>query len=184
MANREPRFALHPATVSDEVLDYSTTEGIKIYKANTTTLPIKFDLSTSKLRLFLETLWTRATTAGWTPIQTFTVRGREYNLLDEYGIITKEVIRADTEEYTAEQNRDAQNAAQLFVYLMNSLTEEAIQTVTIDHEQYTIGDFQDGPLFLKTIIAKSHIDTNATISTVRLRLDNLDAHMEKLDSNI
>ena len=184
MANRQPRFALHPATISEEVLDYSTTEGIKIYKANTAALPIKFDLTTGKLRLFLETLRTRATTAGWTPILTFTVAGREYNLLDEYGIVTKEAIRADTEEYATEQNRDAQNAAQLFICLMNSLTEEAIQTVTINHEQYTIDDFQDGPLFLKTIIAKSHIDTNATISTVRLRLDNLDTHMEKIDSNI
>ena len=184
MAAREPRFALHPATISDEVLDYSTTEGIKIYKTNTASLPIKYDLSTGKLRLFLETLRNRANTAGWVPILSFTINQREHNLLDEYGMISKETVRTDTLGYATEQNRDAQNSAQLFVCLMNSLTEEAIQTVTIDHNEYTIDEFQDGPLFLKHIITKSHIDTNATISTVRLRLDNLDAHMQKVDSNI
>ena len=48
MANN-PRFALRPATISDQVLDYSTPEGIKIYKSNTAALPIKFDLTTGKL---------------------------------------------------------------------------------------------------------------------------------------
>ena len=58
------------------------------------------------------------------------------------------------------------------------------QIVTLDHTEYTVGMFQDGPLFLEHIISKSHIDTNATVSTVRMRLDSLDKYMEKIDSNI
>ena len=84
-----PTFALHPATVTNTVLDYSTSEGIKIYKTNTAALPVKFDLSTSKLCLFLETLRNRATTAGWNPILTFTIGTDSFNLLNEYGLISK-----------------------------------------------------------------------------------------------
>ena len=104
--------------------------------------------------------------------------------MDEYGEITKDTIRLDSREYTTAQTRDAQNAAQLFVCLMNSLTEEATQVVTLDHSEYTVGTFQDRPLFLKHIISKSHIKANATVSTVRMRLDSLDKYMEKIDSNI
>ena len=179
-----PTFALHPATVTNTVLDYSTSEGIKIYKTNTAALPVKFDLSTSKLRLFLETLRNRATTAGWNTILMFTIGTDSFNLLNEYGLISKEKIRTDALDYATKQSRDAQNSAQLFVCLLNSLTEEAIQTVTIDHDQIDVNGFQDGPLFLKHIISKSHIDTNATLSTVRMRLDSLDKQMEKMDHDI
>ena len=58
-------FALHPATVNDEPLDYETSEGIKIFKQKTTKLLIKFDLSTDKLLLYSEVLRSRITTAGW-----------------------------------------------------------------------------------------------------------------------
>ena len=85
-----PTFALHPATVTNTVLDYSTSEGIKIYKTNTAALPVKFDLSTYKLRLFLETLRNHATTAGWNTILMFTIRTDSFNLLNEYGLISKE----------------------------------------------------------------------------------------------
>ena len=42
----------------------------------------------------------------------------------------------------------------------------------------------NGPMLLKHIIAKSHIDTNATINTIRLQLLNLPKKMETMRSNI
>ena len=77
-----PTFALHPAMVTNTVIDYSTSEGIKIYKTNTAVLAVQFDLSTSKLCLFLETLCNCATTARWNMILTFTIGTDNFNLLN------------------------------------------------------------------------------------------------------
>jgi len=38
-------FALSPALVNNEVIDYSTAEGVKLYKSNISKLPVEITAS-------------------------------------------------------------------------------------------------------------------------------------------
>jgi hypothetical protein len=88
------RFALAPALVSDAPIDYGTTEGAKIYKAATEALPVEFDCSATKLKVFLSSLGDRASANGWdfildilTAIVVAPAAVPAFNLLTEYGRI-------------------------------------------------------------------------------------------------
>lgn len=58
MAAQLPVFALAPALVNNNILDYSTSTGQKIYKANAASLDIEFDLAAENLKIFLRGLKT------------------------------------------------------------------------------------------------------------------------------
>src|SRR5687767_4458459 len=53
-------FALTPAMVHNNPIDYSTAKGIKMFKSNAEPLEIKFDLLTQNLKSFLELVRERA----------------------------------------------------------------------------------------------------------------------------
>ena len=54
-------FAYSPASMRhDQLIDYSTSTGMKLHKQATEALPIKHDLDQEKLNLFLESLASRA----------------------------------------------------------------------------------------------------------------------------
>jgi hypothetical protein len=190
-------FALAPSLINDDPIDYSTPEGIKLYKSNTEPLSSKFDLSTDNLKTFLEEVRQRARMANWWSLLTMTQGGNTYNLIDHYGTLTKATVRNNSISYigsTAGANgRKAQNAVQLFQFLVDSLTEDAKKKLFTRPSEYQITSalapagtppMVDGPLFLKHIVSESHIDTNATINTIRTRLLNLPRAMEEFNSDI
>jgi len=51
-------FALSPALVNNEVIDYSTAEGVKLYKSNISKLPVKITASPEDLVLTLQEIRT------------------------------------------------------------------------------------------------------------------------------
>ena len=53
-------FALNPAQVNNNIIDYSTVESIILYKAAIAPLKTKFDLKTENLNSFLERFRMRA----------------------------------------------------------------------------------------------------------------------------
>ena len=67
MAAQVP-FALSPALVTNEVIDYSTSVGQKLYTAAVESLQDPYDGSEDALNVFLEQLKTRAESMGWMPI--------------------------------------------------------------------------------------------------------------------
>jgi hypothetical protein len=50
---------------ADDIIDYSTTTGMKIYKEASTELKVKFDVESSQVVLFCEALKSRAQDSGW-----------------------------------------------------------------------------------------------------------------------
>jgi hypothetical protein len=54
------QFALVPGRVNNEVLDYYSNEGIKLYNKATALLETKYDLDTGHLYLFLQKVRNRA----------------------------------------------------------------------------------------------------------------------------
>ena len=77
----------------------------------------------------------------------------------------------------------------LFKCLMDSLSKEARMKIEAWENEYIIENdsgttSQSGNLLLKVIIRESHLDTNATTQSIRMKLSNLDNHMLKISSNI
>ena len=119
------RFALSPASIDNEIIDYSSSEGMKLYSKAIAPLSIPFGLEAAKLNSFLQLFRARADSSNWWPTLTFTQDGQEYNLVDHYGILKKSTIKAKGLSYTGRPTRDAQNSEQIYQCLLHSLTEAA-----------------------------------------------------------
>lgn len=72
---------------------------------------------------------------------------------------------------------------------MSSLSKEARMKIEGWENEYVIQNNQgtttpSGNLLLKVIIRESHLDTNATTQSIRMKLSNLDDYMIKISSDI
>jgi hypothetical protein len=67
---------------------------------------------------------------------------------------------------------------------MNSISKEAKNKILIWRNQYSINGYSSGNLLLKIIIHKSHLDTNATTSSIRTKLSRLDTYIVTITTNI
>ena len=187
-------FSLTPYNISNVIIDYSTQEGRKHYDRATEKLnDDKFDCQSDHLRSFLEDLSRRAKTFGWSepsvgimqipkdlndPTQGY------YDLIANYGEVDIDHLRTFEQSYIGQQTRAAQDSSQLYNCLMNSLSKEATDIITIWKDDYMIQEMPSGNLLLRVIIRESHIDTNASASAVRQKLSNLDVYMATVDSDI
>ena len=154
-------FALSPAAVDNKIIDYSTTEGMKLYSKAIVPLSIQFSLEASKLNSFLQLFRARADSANWWPMLTFFQDGQIYNLVDHYGILKRDTIKIKGQSYTGRPSRDAQNSEQIYQCLLHSLTEAAQNKITVESKEYMLIDVSsnknqpNGLLFLKHILSKS-----------------------------
>ena len=183
---QQAAFALTPAGINNNPIDYSTSEGVKLFKLGCESLPTLFDLTSGKMHIFIQQVRNRAIKVNWVPTMTFTPAGTNTQkfFLDHYGEITRAQVLAHVNTYIGTPTRNAQNSAQMFECLVNSLTEEAQATIFSDPTSYTQAGVQDGLLLLKQIIGMSHIDTNATTTVIKTRLASLDVHMQEKGSDI
>ena len=72
----------------------------------------------------------------------------------------------------------------LYKCLMNSISKTGKDKVTIWMDQYKVSGKSSGNLLLKLIIRESHLDTNATTSSIRMKLASLDVYILKIGCNI
>jgi hypothetical protein len=184
-------FALAPALVGQaQLIDYSTSEGVKVYKTARAELPSKFDVTSENLRSFLEHIQNRAREQGWNDI--FDIPEDPVNaplanttsLLTAYGTISLERIQLHAQQYVALPTRAAQESFQVYQCLMNSLTDEGMDKVTLRSEDYFINDIPAGVPLLKVIIQEAYVDTNATTRQIRENLSNLDKYIVDIKSDI
>jgi hypothetical protein len=76
--------ALAPVLANNDVIDYTTPAGTKLFKAGTDPLPPTFDCTAGNLQLFLDQLKDKASIYAWTSI----LEVDSKNLIDHYGEIT------------------------------------------------------------------------------------------------
>ena len=134
-------FSLTPYNMSNNVLDYSTPEGRKHYDQATEKLnEVKFDCQSDNLRSFLEDLARRANTFGWSALGVGILQIPKdfndptqgyYDLLSNYGEVDFDHLKQHKGTYIGQPNRAAQDSSQLYKCLMNSLSKEATDTITI-----------------------------------------------------
>ena len=189
-------FALTPGKSSDTVLDYSTNEGIKIYRSSSAPLYYleenRYDCTADGLKDILELLRLRAFKYGWdTSILTIPKDISAPNndlleMLDHHGTLTMEMITAHVQSYIRTHTRAAQDSMQLYDCVMGSLTKIGRDKITIWKELYVVGTppLPSGALLLKIVIRESHIDTHATTAHIRTSLASLDVYMPTIGSDI
>jgi len=180
-------FALTPGQLrTDAIIDYSTVEGRKLYKSATEPLQSLHDLSADNLRDFLKLLQHRVNVYDWNTILDVPIDdGHTFvHLIRQYGGLTLEQVRTNSQAYIGNESRAAQESQLLADCIFHSLTVEARNTVTLYEDDYTINSRVDGPCLLKVVIRESHIDTNATTRILREELARLDSYMVSIDSDI
>ena len=173
-------FALTPGQIqSNNIIDYSTEVGRKLYKGATEPLKTAHDLSADNLRDFLKLLEQRADIYDWnTILEIPDEQEEEYtHMLRQYGSVTMEQVKNHARTYVNVQCRAAQDSQQLADCILNSLTVEARNTITLYDDEYVISGKVSGVCLLKVVIRESHIDTNATTRILREELNKLDTYM-------
>ena len=86
--------------------------------------------------------------------------------------------------YLNNEERRAQNDAQIYHCIKNSLASEAERKIPAERESYHINNVPSGPLLFKLLMQKAIIDTWATASLMREYLLNLDSYITTVKSDI
>ena len=119
--------------VTNNVLDYESTNGMKLYNKATQALPFLFDLKQQNFTLFLENVRNRAMIHNWIPtLSVLMPDGETLNLIDHYGRVSLTQVCTSASNYIGLEILSEQNSSQIYACLMSSLTEEAVQTL-MDH---------------------------------------------------
>jgi hypothetical protein len=184
-----PHFALAPAFANPDVLNYSDQSAAKLFKSGTDPLSIKFDCKPDNLQLFLDQARDKAIVFDWLNILGIPIGGdvaATKDLIESYGEISYQDVKAHALSYMNEDSREAQDSFMLYHCLMNSLTDAAQKQVRTRGNMFPFmfGGKGSGPVLLKVIIMVSHVDTRATITSVRTKLSSLDHAMREQDSDI
>eukprot|EP00978_Attheya_sp_CCMP212_P026733 scaffold88424_cov63-Attheya_sp.AAC.2 len=174
-------FALTPAQAHSGVIDMSTTEGRKLYaKAIAPLQEELYDCIPDGLFGFLKELEDRSADHDWNDTDGILKIPEDPNdasttyddLLMHYGQIPIERIRIFEETYI---DREC---------LTNSISKEGKTKILVWEEDYKIDEFKSGILLQKVIIRESHLDTNATTSSIRTKLSELDVYLPTIASDI
>jgi hypothetical protein len=186
----EVAFALTPAFAIAGVIDYSTKQGIQLYKDATAKLTCnQFDCQSVNLKVFLQTLKDRAIAYGWNdildvPREIGNINSSLVNLIDNFGELELDHIKAHVTTYIASPCRAAQDEAQLYACLNASLTQTAIAKISTWKKDYTVAGKTSGTLMLKVILRETHIDTRGTILHIRGQLSKLDTYIPTINHDI
>ena len=187
-------FALFPSAVDQAVLDYTTKEDMKKFEKAVAKLNNTFEGKSEQMTVFKGDLSMRATNSGWNnnmpnsdiiTIPTAADANVTHNLIHAYSQLSNEDITAwATAQIVNQQNRKAQNNANMYQCLYNSLSPTMVNKMLLESQKYTIQDTPIAALYYKCIMGHSNVDTLATISLTRHLLATLDVKMIDLNSNI
>jgi hypothetical protein len=187
-------FALSPAMAVQGIIDYSTREGRGIFHDATAKVDEElYDCKPDGLYQFLQSVNNRAHEFGWDdeingvlwiPEDPLDPISATRSLIESYGTISMDEIRAFENTYISLPIRPAQDSYMMYKCLMNSITKEGKSKITIWSAQFTVNGYPSGNLLLKVIIRESHLDTNATVISIKTKLSSLDSYILTIGSDI
>jgi hypothetical protein len=198
-----PVFTLAPALANTAAayLDLTSASGAKHVKNVTeplTTSRASFDFAhSSDLEVFLDLVLKKSQVCGWNAIFTVTVTHQAtgvittHNLLEEQGLVSLAATLAHVGTHCNLPTKLAQDSFMLCQCLLSSLSLDFLKLITAEAMGYhlppivaTDGPIPSGPLLLKLIISKAHVDSRATVTYIRTSLTELDDKMTDSDSKI
>lgn len=183
-------FSLTPGLANTGVLDYGTKLGRSIYGYSTAKLEeTLYDCDPEGFFQFMKSIQTRADEYGWTkPNGILDVNGA--NLLTLYGTLSMETLQAREASYLFTHTRKAQDNRMLYQCLVNSLSLTGKAKLNLHRADYFMEELGGGQslpsgiLYLKVLIRESFLDTNATTSSIRTKLSNLDSAILTYGNNV
>jgi hypothetical protein len=191
MAQVPAPFALTPAyQMQNQALNYQEKRDADTYYKGC--LPLEGDpCDGTKLKDFLARLQAKASQFGWDQI--LTVQNR--NLLDDYGVITREDVIQHARVYQVLNDRRAQNSDMLYHCARTSITSAIRERVNTNTSRFQIrfrptpNDPEvirfDGVCYLKAIIDETYTSTLSNASIAGDNLSTLDKYMKELpESNV
>ena len=171
------------------ILDYTSRDIRKYYELATKPLfpdAEKFQVEPEKFQTFINLLFQRLMDLGMfringncmIPLNPLNPGiGTPINMVSDYGRVTLEQVTAWVQTFIQGNNRNSQNSKLLFDLLTNSISIDGLQRVQLWRNQYELNGLVSGECLLKVIIRESYLDSNATVSTLRLNLTNLDEYV-------
>ncbi len=182
-------FARTPAQAKTGLLNYESSEGMKIYNAAVAALSTKYSGNTADMHIFLKNVKERGQTFGWQAIINVPKDGSTKSIIDQYGLLELADIRDHASTYENENGRNAQNASQMYNFLYASMSDEAKLMVLSDVAEYSITTADgtqicNGPCFLKVIIRNTTVDTRSTVFHLRENLNQLEAKILEISYDI
>ena len=103
-------FALLPARAITDVINYSLSEGIKIYIKETSALPNLFNLSPESLFYFLNSVKERGEVENWDDLFIIPdAKQVDRNLITQFGMLTRKEVKSRDVSYHSQNNRKYQN---------------------------------------------------------------------------
>ena len=181
---------LNPGEANRAVLLYLTDIEIRFQRMMVRAPEIKFDGKMESLRAFVQRIREHAALGGMQGLYMVpdAITGNRRNLLENYGVIPIQDVRAYVQRLYNTRGRDAQDDQMLFLWLASSLTELFERDIKSKSDEYTVrvptGEYMSGLLFLKIIFSRAQVDTRATVSHLRKKVGNLPDRMVELHGNI
>jgi hypothetical protein len=182
-------FALSPAQATNNILDYSTAVGTKLYKEATKALPREYDVDAQGLNHFLASLTSKAREYGWDDILDIPRIPNDPNsptasMLTNYGEFTLEQLTQFVQTYINGENRAAQDSMMMYNCIWNTLTKVGCDKIWVWKQDFMVGNLPSGVLLLKVIIREAHIDTNATVQHIREKISSLNEYIATFGHDI
>ena len=189
------QFALTPSIAVQDVINYNTREGQKLYSAATKNFKGEelFDVIPEKLTTFINNCYKHCVEMAFinpneqgimhVPDDPANVT-KLTNLVTNHGEVTMEEIQRYEASYISLQSWPAQDTHNLYKSLMNLLSPEGKAKVHIWREEYLINNRQLGVALFKVIVCESHLDMNATISTICTQLSSLETYIQTIGCDI
>jgi hypothetical protein len=137
-------FALTPASVqSGNIINYSSSQGIKLYHAAVAALKTMYALESGNVNQANEALMQRASESAWdaTGADILNIpdrNGTRRNVISEYGLLSAHNIRDHVSTYHTRQTCQAQNGVQTGQCLLNSMTEAGKLKIVKDSDAYNV----------------------------------------------
>jgi hypothetical protein len=189
-------FALTPGLANPgQPWDYTTSEGLKIYThASAKLMETQFNGGVKALKVLLVATGQRGEAYGWAEL--FTVSNQaaptpaDKNLLTQYGVLTKENVRAHGAAIVGTSTRLEQMSVQVKNAIMASLGPDMVIKLLAQKEEYTVAvagavdGVAEGSMMLKVLTSIVFIQTRATITVIRNKLRDLPTLMKTEKSNI
>ena len=187
-------FALTPALAVQGVIDMSSSEGIKLYRDGAKALDEKEPFSCNPTDLYraLKAIEMRAEEYGWKqPMSGILWIPRDLDDMDDcdlitqsHGMISFEAIKAYEESYLGTETREAQDNHMMYQSIIKSLSKAAKNKIELRKKEYVIDGTPSANLLIKVLVREYHLDTNATVSTIRANLSRLDKYIVEIGYDI
>ena len=163
-------FLMDPGEGND-IIDLTSTAGIKLYNRATAGQSDKFDGTPDKAATFQVGLEECAAEFGWYSLLSIAdSQGRQHNLIYEYGQLSMAEVKIKVNTYAGQPVRAAQNSNMLARHIMNSLTPEFKSQVVLYATDYKVNGKPDGLCLLKQVYKLTFVDTKGTVSSIRYQL--------------